>query len=192
MTTWVCIKGSDVWTAFAPGDDVGLKLVHHGEREEWSWRRREMAARRRHVFVVEPDSTTRNQRPRKLDRVVLFVGSPSLVPTANLALEAPCRKHNNNIKHTDARSIHTYIEKNIENAYLRNTHIHTNARTHSTKMLTHTHTRRDSNLEGPISYGHVLKIKGSEMHLRRSANALEPIPGFLCVGKLTHVKFNHK
>ena len=30
-----------------------------------------MAAGRPHVFGVGPDTTTRNQRPRKLDRVVL-------------------------------------------------------------------------------------------------------------------------
>ena len=51
-TTWFCIKGSDVWTAACPGDDVGLKLVHDGEREGWPWRRRDMAARRPSCFLV--------------------------------------------------------------------------------------------------------------------------------------------
>ena len=47
-----------------PGDDVGLKLAHDGDREGWPWRRRDMAARRRRVFCwvarlhdSEPTST---------------------------------------------------------------------------------------------------------------------------------------
>ena len=45
-----------------PGDDEVLKLVHDGERLGWPWRRRDMAARRRHVFWCgarfhEPTST---------------------------------------------------------------------------------------------------------------------------------------